>query len=137
MGTLPVVPIDAPGRRVANAPRPDWHSRPKPCDTDPEVWFPIRRKHVDAARAVCAECPFRFLCLEDALEIEPEFGVWAGHTAYEIECMVDKATGREPRRTRCEHPLEEMSASLANGQIICRTCSREGQRARYVSRAAA
>ncbi|MEV6864059.1 WhiB family transcriptional regulator [Streptosporangium subroseum] len=39
------------------------------------------------AREVCAECPVRALCLDRALTLRPETGVWAGLLADEIGAL--------------------------------------------------
>jgi len=62
-----------------------------PCrDEDPELFFPVSgpgtEQHaaaVDAARAVCADCPAQAKCLAYVLAIESPcspHGIWAGTT---------------------------------------------------------
>lgn len=48
---------------------------------DPDLFFPERGESVDAAKAVCAECPHRVECLEWALEAGEVDGVWGGESA--------------------------------------------------------
>ena len=43
-----------------------------------------RAARVDAARAVCAECPVRLPCLAWAVRARPSAGVWAGLVPEEI-----------------------------------------------------
>jgi WhiB family redox-sensing transcriptional regulator len=50
---------------------------------DPELFFPIgeagpARTQVDEAKAVCAGCPVRCLCLEWSLLAGINYGVWGG-----------------------------------------------------------
>lgn len=49
---------------------------------DPELWFPERSnsKEARAAKRTCAECPVKSRCLEWAVEVGVEFGVWGGTT---------------------------------------------------------
>jgi hypothetical protein len=50
-----------------------------------------RAARVDAARAVCAECPARLACLAYALRTRAAAGVWAGLTPDEITFVGDSA----------------------------------------------
>lgn len=56
-----------------------------PCMAeDPETMFPDERGGGDAvarARAVCKRCPLKKDCLEHALRVPEEFGMWGGTTA--------------------------------------------------------
>jgi WhiB family redox-sensing transcriptional regulator len=45
---------------------------------DPNLWFPERGEDSRPAKAVCAVCPVRTHCLEDALEHDDHFGIWGG-----------------------------------------------------------
>ena len=52
---------------------------------DPETFFPSGTTgdavyQIRAAKAVCATCPVRSLCLEFALSSRQDFGVWGGLT---------------------------------------------------------
>ncbi len=56
-----------------------------PCQEVPFVFFPeditdreVRRKSIDVARKMCAECTVRFECFEYAVETGQRFGIWAG-----------------------------------------------------------
>jgi len=60
---------------------PDLHTGPDAFEDEP---LAERRARVDAAKAICADCPVRQVCLEYALRIRPAHGVWAGHTAREL-----------------------------------------------------
>lgn len=48
------------------------------AQTDPDAWFPEPGGVAKEAKAVCARCPVRAECLELALRIRPQHGVWAG-----------------------------------------------------------
>jgi len=56
-----------------------------PCQEVPFVFFPeditdreVRRKSIDVARKMCAECPVRLECFEYAVTTGKRFGIWAG-----------------------------------------------------------
>ena len=60
-----------------------WQRYAACLDHDPELFFPIgdagaARTQLDEAKAVCAGCPVRCLCLEWALLAEINYGVWGG-----------------------------------------------------------
>jgi hypothetical protein len=56
-----------------------------PCAADPDLFFSPNRKEtpqeqkerVEAAKAICADCPFQQPCMEYALRYRVE-GIWAG-----------------------------------------------------------
>jgi WhiB family redox-sensing transcriptional regulator len=63
----------------------EWRDRAACRDTNPELFFPIGTTglaidQIDAARAVCAQCPVQQECLEFALATNQESGVWGGTT---------------------------------------------------------
>lgn len=41
-------------------------------------WFPEKGGSTLAAKKVCAKCPVRGACLEDAMSSDQRYGVWAG-----------------------------------------------------------
>jgi hypothetical protein len=57
-----------------------------------------RAARLDAARAVCAECPVRLECLAYALRTRPTAALWAGLTPAEIEFL--HAAAARPARPR-------------------------------------
>jgi WhiB family transcriptional regulator, redox-sensing transcriptional regulator len=55
---------------------------------DPELFFPVSetgpaRRQVAAAKAVCATCGVRQLCLDYALATRQVHGVWGGTSEHE------------------------------------------------------
>jgi WhiB family redox-sensing transcriptional regulator len=56
----------------------DWMARGKCRELPPTTFFPSDGVGVDAARAICAECPVRAACLEYALAHRIDHGVWGG-----------------------------------------------------------
>lgn len=49
---------------------------------NPDLFFATDDLSVAKAKAVCAECPHRQLCLDQALE-RNEYGVWGGTDEHE------------------------------------------------------
>lgn len=66
-------------------------------DDEPEL---DRLARLDAARAVCAECPVRLECLAYALRTRPTAAMWAGLTPAEVAFLHAAATARpaHPRK---------------------------------------
>lgn len=66
------------------------------AQTDPDAWFPEIGQNADHLRAICARCPGRQQCLDEAMRMEgsvghtSRFGVWGGMTPVERAAM---ATG--------------------------------------------
>lgn len=61
----------------------DWRHDAACRDADPELFFPVGMDgpalvQVGAAKAVCAGCPVRAVCLRWALESGQDAGVWGG-----------------------------------------------------------
>ena len=77
---------------------PDWRKSAACASVDPELFFPPNGRSAEAKQAqmVCAGCPVRRECLEEALESDEQFGVWGG--------MIDndrrKLLGQNPRYRR-------------------------------------
>lgn len=69
-------------------PRPDssgWW-RQAACQHHQDLdWFPGRGVSSEAQRAICARCPVRTDCLEEALSVshEADHGIWGGLTTDE------------------------------------------------------
>jgi WhiB family transcriptional regulator, redox-sensing transcriptional regulator len=67
-------------------------------DEDPELFFPVGTRgpalqQEAEAKAVCARCPVRARCLQDALEIGDDHGVRGGMTERERRALIRAAKG--------------------------------------------
>jgi WhiB family transcriptional regulator, redox-sensing transcriptional regulator len=64
---------------------PAWVADGLCAQTDPEAFFPEPETPAAArsAKQVCAACPVRAACLEDALARGERHGVWGGKTTTE------------------------------------------------------
>lgn len=62
--------------------RPAWHAEAACVDEPLDVFFPTRGASLARARAICATCPVRAQCLDEALEFDRSRyelpGVWGG-----------------------------------------------------------
>lgn len=91
----------------------EWH-RAACRNTDPELFFPVGTSglsvmQAELAVAICAVCPIKEPCLEQA----PEYGVWGGHTEQERRAM-----SRRQRRTHANHSPDgghDSSSRLVEG----------------------
>ncbi|MFF5264649.1 WhiB family transcriptional regulator [Actinomadura viridis] len=78
--------VDLRGEPVAGAQcrfDPDLHTGPG--DESPEE----QAVRESVAAEVCQSCPLRGACLDLAVRILPEYGVWAGFTATELAELAD------------------------------------------------
>jgi WhiB family redox-sensing transcriptional regulator len=62
-----------------------WREHSACADLDTNIFFPIgvtgpAIPQIEAAKAICAQCPVRAECLEFAVTTNQEFGVWGGLT---------------------------------------------------------
>lgn len=59
-----------------------WRSRAE-CRETPEHFFPDDDFAVREAKKMCAQCPVRNACLEEALRFREPYGIWGGLTPEE------------------------------------------------------
>lgn len=75
-----------PRRATGADPTPDWRRSAACVERDLNTFFPIGNVGVAAkqqileAKRICADCPVQPACLEWALEVGPEFGIFGGRT---------------------------------------------------------
>ncbi|MFT3852252.1 MAG: WhiB family transcriptional regulator [Ilumatobacteraceae bacterium] len=67
---------------------------------DPELFFPETANDEDAAKAVCATCPVRSVCLEHALTASEPYGIWGGLTLRERRLLRRSRAGGRPAHVR-------------------------------------
>lgn len=79
--------------------RPAPPANPLPCQTsDPELFFSESPRDLEAAKALCHECPVRAECLAGAVDRSEPWGVWGGEILIGGEIVVHKrARGRPPK----------------------------------------
>jgi WhiB family redox-sensing transcriptional regulator len=63
---------------------PDSWRQAAACEGSPSnVFYPENEFEMAAAKAICARCPVRNVCLETALRNNERYGVWGGLTPRE------------------------------------------------------
>lgn len=70
-----------------------------PCQSDPELWFAESPADVEAAKALCLDCPVREQCLASALERSEPWGVWGGELFVQGVIVPRKRPRGRPRKT--------------------------------------
>lgn len=51
---------------------------------DPNIFYSYDPQDISTAKAICADCPLRKVCLETALDSEERWGVWGGASQNEL-----------------------------------------------------
>jgi len=79
-----------------SGPRGSWRDQALCLHHDPDLFFPVgekgpARQQVEQAKRVCFACPVRSQCLDWAVQIGIENGVWGGQ---------DEVERRQARRRR-------------------------------------
>lgn len=64
--------------------RPDWHADAA-CKGLGPTFFSPSPYSIDAAKAVCADCPVKLKCRRDALDRGELYGVWGGLDPNELQ----------------------------------------------------
>ncbi|WP_238146649.1 WhiB family transcriptional regulator [Ornithinimicrobium murale] len=71
-----------------------------PCRTEPDLFFAERPQDLDRAKALCAGCPLREMCLQTALELREPWGVWGGELLENGRIIPHKRPRGRPRKDR-------------------------------------
>ena len=83
--------------------------RTLPCRRgDPDLWFAESPADVEAAKALCRDCPLRLACLAGAQERREPWGVWGGASIFIQGVIVAR---KRPRGRPRKHPLPEPVAA--------------------------
>ncbi|RNM12242.1 WhiB family transcriptional regulator [Nocardioides pocheonensis] len=66
----------------------DWTVLAACLDEDPDLFFPAGERgaapaQLERARKICQSCPVRGWCLQLALRIDADHGMWGGTTPHE------------------------------------------------------
>lgn len=71
-----------------------------PCRThDPELFFAETPHDVEAAKALCLDCPVRQECLAGALDRAEPWGVWGGELFFQGNVIPRKRPRGRPRKS--------------------------------------
>ncbi|HLI54092.1 MAG TPA: WhiB family transcriptional regulator [Acidimicrobiales bacterium] len=68
---------------ASNSKTPAWRQRAACRGVDPDIFYPVSDEEAEDAKAICATCPVRQLCLDWALANREKEGVWGGATERE------------------------------------------------------
>lgn len=70
-----------------------------PCHTgDPDLFFAERPNDLERAKALCAACPARAVCLAAALDRAEPWGVWGGEIFDQGVVIARKRPRGRPRK---------------------------------------
>jgi WhiB family transcriptional regulator, redox-sensing transcriptional regulator len=70
-----------------------------PCwDADPDLFFAESPTDVEAAKAICIDCPVRLACLRTALDRHEPWGVWGGELVVTGVVVPRKRPRGRPRK---------------------------------------
>ncbi|HYI46058.1 MAG TPA: WhiB family transcriptional regulator [Actinomycetota bacterium] len=72
----------------------EWQDRAE-CRLVPvEIFFPPAEQEADEAKAICAMCEVRQVCLEFAIAAGERFGIWGGLNTQERRSLVARRRSR-------------------------------------------
>ncbi|WP_017603575.1 WhiB family transcriptional regulator [Nocardiopsis alkaliphila] len=69
-----------------------------PCRLEPDLFFAEAPADVEAAKAICGNCPIKEQCLADALERSEPWGVWGGQLLVSGQVVARKRPRGRPRK---------------------------------------
>ena len=70
-----------------------------PCrSADPDLFFAESPADLERAKALCASCPIRALCLASAIERQEPWGVWGGEIFDQGVIIARKRPRGRPRK---------------------------------------
>lgn len=75
----------------------DWDALPCRAGA-PDLFFAESPVDVEAAKALCLDCPVRAACLAGALERQEPWGVWGGQLFVHGEVVARKRPRGRPRK---------------------------------------
>jgi WhiB family redox-sensing transcriptional regulator len=61
----------------------DWRALARCAEIDPDLWFAVGAREHKLAKKVCRACPVRTECLEYAMDVPVDHGIWGGMTERE------------------------------------------------------
>lgn len=77
-----------------------------PCRRgDPDLFFAESPADVEAAKALCRDCPVRELCLAGALQRREPWGVWGGELFVAGVVVARKRPRGRPRKNPLAEPV--------------------------------
>ena len=95
--------------------QPNWTLSAVCAQIDPEIFFPLPGSNGALAKRICGTCPVRSECLDAALEVREEFGVWGGTNVTDRLRMLQDIHGPDFR-----WPSENSGSMVGNDAKTCR-----------------
>ena len=88
------------GRRLDRVdPAPGWMAKARCRGLDPELFHPEDNTGVKAAKAICADCPVKQDCLDQAIRAHEPYAIWGGLTVKQRQKVArDRQRTRQNRR---------------------------------------
>lgn len=65
----------------STGPAPDWRQEGICQTVDPELFYPEPGHPVGPGRRICGTCPVQQQCLQEALALADDYGIWGGYTS--------------------------------------------------------
>lgn len=87
-----------PSPTVTSVAEPEPGSLPCQDPANLDLWFAERGDDVEAAKALCVECPLKATCLAGALERGEPWGVWGGEVFIDGRVVPRKRGRGRPRK---------------------------------------
>ena len=98
--------------------RSDWAAEAACLDEDPDLFFPPGERgasnaQYELARSVCTPCPVRRSCLEFALDVDAQYGMWGGMAPDERKHVKRRfvSTQRRAESRELQRPAGDRTAS--------------------------
>ena len=114
----------------------DWRQRAVCREVEPEIFFPDSTLGPSVAKAICAGCPVRPACLDWALAVPEEHGVFGGLDERERKVILRKrgvikprTGGRQPSPCGTRKAYER---HIRNNEPIDEKCATEGRHKQWI-----
>lgn len=103
-----------------------WEDSAACAFVDPDLWFPALGQPGTAARRICAGCPVREQCLDDATAMVylPTHGIWGGLGVHELRAEA----ARRGRQVPCVHCSQLFTWTPASPWYCSDGCRRAQRR---------
>lgn len=106
-----------------NAAEHDWRRHAACTAHHPELFFPIGTAgpalaQLEQARAICRSCPVRLACLEWAIDVGADHGIWGGLSEQERQTL------RRRRRRTSNHTPTDLRVALPEKVLASQAASR-------------
>jgi WhiB family redox-sensing transcriptional regulator len=122
----------------------DWAREAACTSHDPELFFPIGGSRpallqIEQAQRICSTCPVRTSCLEWALGIGVEFGVWGGMSEEDRRAVARRRCGAETKsaaeRARTNWLREQSRRRREESQLRTATAAKKLEKLRFSNQA--